>query len=209
MYLALTNNYSGQIINSTIASNMTAAVNNRYGGGVFLTKYGAGSTPTYGIYNSTIAGNYAYNNGGGIQQAAATLYLYSTIVAENTLAINTYKDLNAGGAATVCSNSFIGSNSGAAAEVPAGTPNVYGTYAGTSGSPLDPLLLPLADNGGDTLTCALSVTNSLAYNHGTNILSLLYDQRNIPYSRIGAGACDIGACEFGVSPGTGTLILVF
>ena len=56
---------------------------------------------------------------------------------------------------------------------------------------------PLQDNGGPTLTCALT-PNSPAINHGSNIDAPVEDQRGV--YRPQAGTCDIGAFEFECSP---------
>jgi hypothetical protein len=61
----------------------------------------------------------------------------------------------------------------------------------------DPLLLPLADNGGPTLTHALAA-GSPAIDAGANADNLDYDQRGAP--RVVGAAADIGALE--VQPGT-------
>jgi hypothetical protein len=60
---------------------------------------------------------------------------------------------------------------------------------------VDPLLGPLADNGGPTLTVAL-LPGSPALNQGANPLLLGTDQRGLP--RVSGGQADIGAFEFQV-----------
>jgi len=76
---------------------------------------------------------------------------------------------------------------------------------GTSGSPIDPLLDPVADNGGPTQTMAL-LSGSLAVNAGNasgcrdqDGVLLNTDQRG--YVRPAVGACDIGAYEY-LAPST-------
>jgi hypothetical protein len=59
---------------------------------------------------------------------------------------------------------------------------------------VDPLLAPLANNGGPTLTHALQPL-SPAINIGRNSLNLTADQRGGSFSRAVAGAADIGAYE--------------
>lgn len=61
----------------------------------------------------------------------------------------------------------------------------------------DPLLQPLGDNGGPTLTHALAA-GSPAIDTGANASHLEYDQRGAP--RVAGAATDIGALE--VQPGT-------
>jgi hypothetical protein len=54
--------------------------------------------------------------------------------------------------------------------------------------------LPLADNGGGTLTQALDPA-SPAIDAGSNPLSLTTDQRGVPYARVVGAGPDIGAYE--------------
>ncbi|HEY6985839.1 MAG TPA: choice-of-anchor Q domain-containing protein, partial [Rhodanobacteraceae bacterium] len=58
----------------------------------------------------------------------------------------------------------------------------------------DPLLLPLADNGGPTLTHALDPA-SIAIDTGSNPDNLDNDQRGPGYPRMTGAAPDIGAYE--------------
>jgi hypothetical protein len=58
----------------------------------------------------------------------------------------------------------------------------------------DPLLAPLADNGGPTATHALTA-GSPAIDAGSNTLSLAVDQRGSGYPREQGSAPDIGAFE--------------
>jgi hypothetical protein len=59
---------------------------------------------------------------------------------------------------------------------------------------LDPLLAPLADNGGPTLTHAL-LADSPAYGLGSNPLGFATDQRGASSGRTFLGRIDIGALE--------------
>jgi CSLREA domain-containing protein len=59
---------------------------------------------------------------------------------------------------------------------------------------VDPLLTPLANNGGPTLTHALQPL-SPAIDAGSNSLNLMVDQRGATYAREVAGGADIGAFE--------------
>ena len=58
----------------------------------------------------------------------------------------------------------------------------------------DPLLGPLAANGGPTMTHA-PVADSPAVNAGSNSQGLVTDQRGSTYSRVVGGSADIGAVE--------------
>ena len=71
----------------------------------------------------------------------------------------------------------------------------------TSNAPLpadtitdDPLLLPLADNGGPTLTHAFA-PSSPVLDAGSNPDNLDFDQRGDGYARVVGAAADIGAYE--------------
>lgn len=70
-------------------------------------------------------------------------------------------------------------------EVPAGT------KLGALGCPL---LAPLRDNGGPTLTHALA-SSSPAVDAGNNLAALTADQRGAPFVRVSGPAADIGAYE--------------
>jgi hypothetical protein len=67
---------------------------------------------------------------------------------------------------------------------------------GTSGAPINPLLAPLADNGGATLTLAFQPV-SPAFNAGDDTLTGT-DQRGFP--RNAGGHVDIGALELQIIP---------
>ncbi len=58
----------------------------------------------------------------------------------------------------------------------------------------DPLLLPLADNGGPTRTHALG-DGSAAIDAGDNVDALPFDERGNGYPRVSGAAADIGAFE--------------
>lgn len=102
---------------------------------------------TLALSNSTIANNTASLVGGGIDNKA-TLTLQNTIVASNT--------------ATTSAPDIAGSASGGYNLIGDGTKmtgisngDASHNHVGTSGSPIDPRLGPLADNGGSTETMAL------------------------------------------------------
>jgi hypothetical protein len=63
----------------------------------------------------------------------------------------------------------------------------------------DPLLAPLANNGGPTRTHALNA-GSPAINAGSNPLSLPTDQRGPGFLRVAGAAADMGAYEVSSSP---------
>jgi hypothetical protein len=71
---------------------------------------------------------------------------------------------------------------------------VNGNLVGSADSPIEPLLGPLADNGGPTLTHAL-LPGSPAIDAGNNAYATAWDQRGPGYPRIVNGTIDIGAFE--------------
>ncbi len=135
------NNGTGAVSNCTLADN--SAVWD--GGGIF----NAAGTVT--VSNSTLAGNSAAY-GGGIGNSD-TVTLLSTIVAGNTVTISD-PDI-AGSVTSARAYNLIGDGTGLT-----GISNGDGNHnqVGVTGSdpnPIDPLLGPLANNGGPTATMAL------------------------------------------------------
>lgn len=167
------------IVDSTISGNTTqGAVGSggyrSYGGGLVVN--GALT-----VRNSTVAFNTAGRGGGGIFGLGYPIELDSTIVANNTAAYTGYFGADIGGYGTLsgADDLIIASDLG----VPDGTLAV------------DPLLLPLANNGGPTATHALA-PDSPAIDTGDNASSLPFDQRGDGYLRVSGVAADIGAFEF-------------
>ena len=136
------------------------------------------------IMNSTIAGNASANGGGGVLlDGAATLTLQSTIIAMNADgdASGEYSDLVSTHAVTVAgANDLV--------RVATGVTLPVGTLSS------DPKLLPLARNGGPTMTMALDRT-SPAVDAGNNVAQLATEQRGIGFVRVYGPAADIGAFE--------------
>ena len=79
---------------------------------------------------------------------------------------------------------------------------IDGNRVGSAKMPLDPLLGPLDDNGGPTLTHAL-LPGSPALDAGDNTDAPEWDQRGEGYARIVNDVIDIGAFEEQVSPSPG------
>lgn len=77
-----------------------------------------------------------------------------------------------------------------------------GDQLGTAENPIDPLMGPLQNNGGPTLTCS-PLPGSPAINAGLNSLvtssvfgnAPFYDQRGAPFARLYESVVDIGALE--------------
>jgi hypothetical protein len=137
------------------------------------------------LENSTIAFNSAYSVGGVYAPADIPMALDSTIIANNiTTDTSLAKDLAQRFAVTV---------NGANNLVMTSDPAVTFAFAPLTA---DPKLLPLADNGGLTLTHALA-SNSPAIGTGSNAAGLDYDQRGVGFPRSIGGLTDIGAVERG------------
>jgi hypothetical protein len=179
------------ITNSTISGNSTATGNtglaSTYAAGVYQQV--TSSTASMTVNNSTIAFNSSRDFGAGIATAGSLpLTLNSSIVSNNTSTTYAVVSDVAPRAPT-----FVVAGDYSLVQT---DPSSYGvTFSGTHdiiGS--DPLLLPLANNGGTTQTHALDPT-SPAIDKGSNTLSLPFDQRGTPYPRVVGAAADIGAYE--------------
>ncbi|MFO0907148.1 MAG: choice-of-anchor Q domain-containing protein [Isosphaeraceae bacterium] len=170
---ALTNFNSFSIVNSTFSGNSTLG----YGGAVSNEQLVDGATLE--ITSSTFSGNSANNLGDSI----FNLVTSDPLVLNNTLVAGT---------SDLLSGTFTGSN------------NLVqdGSGTGLTGTVVaDPLLGPLADNGGPTRTHAI-LPGSPAINAGSNALALdpqgnplTTDQRGPTFPRIKMGTVDIGAYE--------------
>jgi hypothetical protein len=145
------------------------------------------------IRNSTIAFNSADSHnaggtGGGIFITFGQLTLESSIVADNAVgAAGQHPDISGG---LVATNSLVENIAGAIFSS-ASTANILG---------LDPLLGPLANNGGPTKTHTL-LPGSPAIDHGANLTGLAADQRGGLFLRTFGGGTDIGAFEVQPNPG--------
>lgn len=168
------------ITNSTFSGNN--ALNN--GGALFVT-----GSSSVDVSHCTITGNTA-GNGGGIRNNGGTLTLGYTIVAGNT-ATTTGPDINRSATLTVSGPCVIGINDTVTTEFPAGVPNGGGSFVGTTGTPVDPLIGPLADYGGPTLTMR-PLPGSPVLDAATGS-ALATDQRGLV--RPNGVAPDIGAVE--------------
>jgi uncharacterized delta-60 repeat protein len=197
---------SGQLLISatTIAAN-TAALQ---GGGFFndgnavldnvtvgdnTAPHGAGiwsnfhSAISLYLDNCTVAGNVAVDDGGGIENDG----IAGQIILENTIdALNTVSGSNSVGPDVAGPFATLGGNLIGITDDSTG----FGStdFTGTAAAPLNPLLGPLADNGGPTLTF-LPLTGSPAINHAINVDGIAQDQRGLP--RMVDGISDIGSVE--------------
>src|SRR5947207_1887296 len=181
------------ITNSTISGNSATgtSTSSEGGGGIFN-----GSSGGVNLTNSTITNNSSSNfgSGGGVQNPTGMVNVRNTIIAKNTGSSFTFPDFQ--GTLTSQGFNLIGDNSGATI-----TPAQFTDQIGTAGSPKDPLLGPLKNNGGPTQTHAL-LSGSTAIDKGDSGGSST-DQRG--YTRpadlpgitnvTGGDASDIGAFE--------------
>lgn len=207
-------NFGNLTINRSTLSNNSST--DEGGGAIY---YGAGSIT---IYNSTFSGNDAKTHGGAIFDEMDNDMLTinnSTFTANNADEIGGAINIIDGMPATI-KNTIIAGNT-AVDDDPdvAGTftseghnligiignasgfiDGVNGDQVGTSGSPIDPLLVfPLQDNGGPTFTLPL-LMNSPAIDAGSpdmpgsgGTACESTDQRGVP--RPQGSVCDIGAFE--------------
>ncbi len=165
--------------NSTLSGNQSSS-----GGGAVAFTGNVISTGTASFQNSTITANVAAPVlGGGISQTSGnvTISLESSIVFGNTAGL--VPDI----AATVKVNA---KNSALGGVIGYSLNDLGGNL--TPGT--NPLLGPLANNGGPTQTHSL-LAGSPAINKGSNPVGLATDQRGPGYLRNVNGGVDIGAVE--------------
>ena len=164
-------------INLTVSGNSAGLSGDGSGGGINADR-------PISLTNSTITDNYALS-GSGIK-GGGTVTLANTIVAGN------HNSADVDGAFFSSNNNLIG-DVGIATGL---TDGVNNDQVGSAGSPIDPLLGALADNGGPTPTHALLVGSS-AIDAADPNLAPNFDQRGFLRSD---GSPDIGAYEFNASP---------
>jgi len=189
------NTGTGAIRNSTVSGNVTGA----FGGGV-------GNVGMISIENTTISGNTAFSGGGIYNYISGRLTLSSSTVTRNKALF--------GGGVSNAGDSFIVKDTiiamniaeGSGADCSLSTPmsslghNLDSDEScGFTGpgdlSGADPMLGPLANNGGPTLIHAL-LPGSPAIDAGSpDCPPPAIDQRGVP--RPQSLVCDIGAYEFG------------
>ncbi|HEX3602214.1 MAG TPA: choice-of-anchor Q domain-containing protein [Lacipirellulaceae bacterium] len=175
--LTITNStFSGNSVHSGTGTQTPSSF-----GGAIYTKNG-----TLTVRNSTITNSTA-STGRGIYVSAeagtATIDIWSSIIGQSDLLLQAREfltSLQIGGQLVVTGgNNLIRSQ---------------GDYQSITVSTDNPLLGPLANNGGPTMTHAL-LEGSPAINFGSNTQSLATDQRGAPYSRVVGSTADIGAFE--------------
>ena len=163
-----------------------------------------GSFGNLTLRSSTIAGNSATNDGGGIGRRGGSFTVVNTIVALNT-APSAPDVLSTNGAFTSGGYNLIG------VEGAAGFSQTS-DRSGTPGATLDPRLGPLRNNGGPTPTRAL-LAGSPAIDAGLSDQGS--DQRKLPRpvdlpdvpNASGGNGSDIGSYEVAVSSSSESLIV--
>jgi hypothetical protein len=170
-------------------TNCTVSANSALNGGGILT-FGRGTAT---LTNCTISGNNAGGGGGGVFSSGTTT-LTNCTVSGNSAGFGGGGIFNAYGAVTLNNTIVAGQTFGEDVTNFGGT--ITGSHNLIGG---DPMLGPLADNGGPTQTMAL-LPGSPAIDAGNNLLAvdaqgnpLTTDQRG--FARIGGGTVDIGAFE--------------
>ena len=205
---AVSSHSSTTITASTIDGNQGST----FGGGVFVT----GHTDQFtrlAIVRSTISGNSASLGGGGVSVGGqfrtylASFVLHASTIAENTSAAGggglRFRDYTL---ADVQSSIVAGNTAAANPDLDAdealaiyGADNLIDAADPSIALPADtlhgdPMLLPLADNGGPTRTHALA-EGSPAIDAGNNYFDDEFDQRGAGFVRVAGGRADIGAFE--------------
>ena len=130
-----------EVVNATLNVRSSTISGNISGSGGGVLSYSSTTT----IENSTMTDTYASVSGGGLLVSGGTATLSHTIVAGNTGDLATRDDISGG---VTASYTLIGDNTGAVIT------NNGGNQIGPSGSPINPLLGPLANNLGPTKTHA-------------------------------------------------------
>ncbi|MEM8680507.1 MAG: choice-of-anchor Q domain-containing protein, partial [Planctomycetota bacterium] len=194
----LSNDSAATITDTTVAGNSA-----RYGGGIHFNGVGL-STMT----GSTVSGNSANFNGGGILNSGLTYITASTIVGNS--ASRGGAVFNRSTALTMTGNIMANSQGVADLDILNAASSFDGDYNLVGdGSRLsdfthsiqgDPLLDPLAENGGPTMT-HLPAANSPVIDAGDPAAMAgvgatpEFDQRGIGFSRVVGGRIDLGAVE--------------
>jgi hypothetical protein len=200
------------IRDSTIADNHS----DLEGGGVFAP--GCFGVCTVGqftttIDNSTISGNSAGTDGGGVHLTYTDLLVRNSTVTANAASgagggifvRNVVGGVPLAPSLTIASSIVAGNTSGGPAADIGSVASIaadgdHDIIIAMNGTPPagtlaeDPGLLPLGDHGGPTPTHAL-VADSVAIDRGRNAGRFVNDQRGAGYSRAYGAAVDIGAFE--------------
>ncbi|MEP7042581.1 MAG: choice-of-anchor Q domain-containing protein [Dokdonella sp.] len=170
-----------EIVQSTISGNAAT----RAGGGISIGGQFKPYLDSFVLHNSTVAANVSAGSGGGVRFRDYTLAdVQSSIVASNSA--NNGADISADESVAIYGADNLVLDVGPTIALPGDTVRA------------DPVLQPLADNGGPTRTQALG-EGSPAIDAGNDYFGLPFDQRGEGFARITDGRADIGAFESGSS----------
>jgi hypothetical protein len=214
------------ITNSTISGNTCSATGVEPTFQIVALAYGGGvdNKGSITITNCTISGNSAVANGftsedtgygggisnGGDLQITSSTIAHNSASGDNAFGGGIYGATRTGSSIIALNSALVGPDFTGAGGLQSTGYNIVGNNAdavinsqptdqiGTPASPIDPILGPLADNGGPTLTHALQ-PGSPAINRG-DPAAPPQDQRG--YGRLGVP--DVGAFEFNGIPPTPT-----
>jgi len=201
-------NWGWIVVSSSTISGNTSESN---GGGIYNNGYG-----TVEVNSSTISGNAVDGNGGGIFTGGNQTVTMNHSTISNNIADND-KDGGGSGGGVYATNTvrlthtILATNSGQSAGATdcaaTLTSNGYNLIQDTTGCTIigdttgnitgqNPLLVPLANNGGATQTHAL-LPGSVAINAGDPAFTTPpdFDQRGPGFPRVVGGRVDIGAFE--------------
>lgn len=185
---------SDTITNTTFNGNQ--ARNN--GGGIFETV----PDPTT-LNNVTITANIADADGDGGGDGGGVFNQFGSVQVQSTIIAGNFDNSPAGGTIDPdISGDFVSQGHNLIGDATGGngfTDGVLFDQVGSATATINPLLGPLADNGGPTQTDAL-LPGSPAINQGANPLNLANDQRGPGFARTVGPATDVGAFEFQGTP---------
>ncbi len=189
-----------EITNSTLSGNSSGN-----GGGIYSTAYDEG-TATLEVSNSTLSGNSASFGGGIFNDLAATLIIKDSTFSDNSADFGGGIE-NSGTMVSIGNTALKAGALGANIHNNSGTVTSFGYnlssddgggYLTGPGDQIDtdPMLGPLEDNGGPTLTHAL-LPGSPAIDAGDPNFTPppFYDQRGPDFFRVRNGHLDIGSFE--------------
>jgi hypothetical protein len=211
------------IVDSTISGNSGQS---DAGGGVYTYQKGGKTPGNLTVINSTISGNFAFSAGGGIACGFSGLTIinstisgnsagdYGGAIANGSLGLMIVNSTVSGNSAATCGgvcggtveigNTILNANTSGNIDGTV-TSHGYNISSDDAGGLLngpgdqintDPLLGPLQNNGGPTLTHAL-LPGSPAIDAGDPNFSPppFNDQRGCPFDRVFNGRIDIGSFE--------------
>jgi hypothetical protein len=173
------------LTNCTLASNSADTSASSSGGAI----YASYETLT-GLVNCTIALNSAGQGGGIYAAVGSDVKPTNNIVAENLASTHIGADID--GTVYAADHNLVGNGLGENGIRPGLNGNIVGGFNGQPA--INPMLGPLADNGGPTETMALLV-GSPAIGHADNAAAPATDQRGVTRMDVPGEVTDIGAFE--------------